>query len=65
MRVPTDDYGRAPKVPDPPPNRITVSAGTAFKIGFYGAIGFAVATIAIWVIVIALFAGAIGSLLHR
>jgi hypothetical protein len=65
MKVPTDDYGRAPKAVEPPPNRITVSAGTAFKIGFYGAIGFAIATIVIWIAILLLFAGTIGSLLHR
>ena len=47
-----------------PDNRVTVSAGTAFKIGFFGAIGFAVAGVVFWIAVALLFAGAAAGLLH-
>ena len=56
-----------PIAPPPPPAppvyteparpivEITVSAGTAFKIGFYGAIGWVIATAVFWILLIVIF----------
>jgi hypothetical protein len=34
---------------------MTVSAGTAFKIGFFGAIGFVIATAVFWIVLLLVF----------
>lgn len=52
-------------VPVPPPGRITVSAGTAFKIGFFGSMGAVVGTAIFWVLLLIAFGGAIAAIVPR